>query len=371
MAVDYATLKKGGWMRQKQKNKFALRVHVVGGTLTAEQLLGIQKVADKYGHGYVHLTARQSLEIPWMDAADIENIKKDLAEYGVTPSVCGPRVRTTTACQGSATCPSACIDTQDLAKKIDKRYFARELPGKFKFGVTGCQNNCLKTEENDIGIKGAERVEWLSDKCIACGVCVKACRENAIELKDGKISIDMDKCSYCGRCAKACPVDAYEEHPGFIMSWGGLFGNHIHRGNQIVPFFEGEDTLFKLCDATVDFFDKNAQPGDRLQFAIDRYGQDKFDEMIKKIYDENINKVSDIKVDETVDITDVVCPVTFVKTKVALEELDDGQILSVHMNDGEPVQNVPRSVNEEGHQILKLIDNEDGTYDLIVKKVGD
>ena len=77
------------------------------------------------------------------------------------------------------------------------------------------------------------------------------------------------------------------------------------------------------------------------------------------------------KIDETVDITNVVCPVTFVKTKVALEELDAGQILSVHMKDGEPVQNVPRSVKEEGHQILKLIDNEDGTYDLIVKKVGD
>ena len=77
------------------------------------------------------------------------------------------------------------------------------------------------------------------------------------------------------------------------------------------------------------------------------------------------------KIDETVDITNVVCPVTFVKTKVALEELDDGQILSVHMKDGEPVQNVPRSVKEKGHQILKLIDNEDGTYDLIVKKVGD
>ena len=38
MAVDYAALKKGGWMRQKQKGKFALRVHVVGGTLTSEQL---------------------------------------------------------------------------------------------------------------------------------------------------------------------------------------------------------------------------------------------------------------------------------------------------------------------------------------------
>lgn len=81
--------------------------------------------------------------------------------------------------------------------------------------------------------------------------------------------------------------------------------------------------------------------------------------------------MSEIKFDDTVDITDVVCPVTFVKAKVALEELDEGQILSIRMNDGEPVQNVPRGIKEEGHQILKLDDNEDGTYTLYVKKAGD
>ncbi len=79
----------------------------------------------------------------------------------------------------------------------------------------------------------------------------------------------------------------------------------------------------------------------------------------------------DITIDETVDITDVVCPVTFVKAKVALEELDEGQVISIHMNDGEPVQNVPRSIKDEGHQILKLKDNGDGTYDLLVRKAGD
>ena len=79
--------------------------------------------------------------------------------------------------------------------------------------------------------------------------------------------------------------------------------------------------------------------------------------------------MSEIQFDDQVDITDVVCPVTFVKAKVALEELDDGEILAVRMNDGEPVQNVPRSIKEEGHQILKLLDNEDGTYILFVKKV--
>lgn len=81
--------------------------------------------------------------------------------------------------------------------------------------------------------------------------------------------------------------------------------------------------------------------------------------------------MADYKIDDTVDITDVVCPVTFVKVKVALEELDEGQILAIKLNDGEPVQNVPRSIKEEGHQVLKLNNNDDGTYTLIVKKVGE
>ena len=81
--------------------------------------------------------------------------------------------------------------------------------------------------------------------------------------------------------------------------------------------------------------------------------------------------MADFKIDDTVDITDVVCPTTFVKAKIALEELEEGEILSVKMNDGEPVQNVPRSIKEEGHQILKLNTNDDGTYTLFVKKVGE
>ena len=78
-----------------------------------------------------------------------------------------------------------------------------------------------------------------------------------------------------------------------------------------------------------------------------------------------------IVADEKIDITDVVCPITFVKTKVALEEMDEGQILQVHLNDGEPVNNVPRSIKEEGHEVLDLRENGDGTYELFIKKVGD
>ena len=248
MAVDYATLKKGGFMRQKQKNNFSLRLRVVGGNLTAVQLAKIAEVAEKYGDGHVHLTSRQSVEIPFIKLEQVEDVKAALAEGGVEPGVCGPRVRTITACQGEAICPSGCIDTYSLAKELDDRYFARELPHKFKFGITGCQNNCLKAEENDLGIKGGIKVAWREKDCIKCGVCEKACRSKAIKIKDGKITVDDGKCNFCGRCVKSCPTEAWDTVHGYIVSFGGIFGNSISRGETVIARGEilRKRSLFRL-----------------------------------------------------------------------------------------------------------------------------
>lgn len=284
MATDYATLKKGGFMRQRQKDHFSLRLAIVGGQVTTEQLVSIVEVANKYGHGYVHLTSRQGIEIPFIRLQDIDEVKEALAKGGAKPGVCGPRVRTITACQGASVCPNGCIHTEELAQELSDRYFGQELPHKFKFGITGCQNNCLKAEENDLGIKGGVRVKWDEEKCIACGVCAKVCREKAITINDGKITIDRDKCNYCGRCAFSCPTDAYETTPGYIVSFGGLFGNHINKGTHIVPFIEDKDTLFRVCDAALRFFKENAKSGERFKFTIDRVGREKLDEAVWKAY---------------------------------------------------------------------------------------
>lgn len=284
MAVDYSTLKKGGYMRQKQKNNFSLRLRVVGGNLTSKQLANIAEAAEKFGDGYVHLTSRQSVEIPFVKLESVEEIKDFLAQGDVEPGVCGPRVRTITACQGAAICPSGCIDTYALAKELDDRYFAKELPHKFKFGITGCQNNCLKSEENDVGIKGGIKMTWKEESCIGCGVCVKACRNDAISLSDGKITVDNTKCNFCGRCVKACPVDSWDTIHGYIVSFGGLFGNHIHKGEPVIPFIEDKEKLMKICDTAVQFFNENAKAGERFRFTIERVGEDKFRDRIMEAY---------------------------------------------------------------------------------------
>ena len=283
--TDYAALKKGGFMRQKQKDNFSLRLAVVGGTLTAENLRKIAEVAEKYGDGHVHLTSRQGVEIPFVKLQDIDEVKDSLAQGGCEPGVCGPRVRTVTACQGNEICPSGNIDTYHIAKELNDRYFGRELPHKFKFGVTGCQNNCLKAEENDVGIKGAAQVTWRQDACIQCGVCEKACRENAITLEDNQVKIDASKCNFCGRCAKSCPTDAWDVKDAYLVSFGGTFGNSISKGESLLPLITSEEQLFRVTDAAIQFFDDYGKAGERFKFTIDRVGKDHLYEVLKGAYD--------------------------------------------------------------------------------------
>ncbi|MDR2923542.1 MAG: 4Fe-4S binding protein [Treponema sp.] len=284
MEVDYKAIKNGGFMRQVQKNTFSLRLKVVGGNLTAEQLTTIAEISKKYGDGHVHLTSRQGVEIPFIKLSDVETVKTELEAGGVNTGVCGPRVRTVTACQGSAICPSGCIDTYPLAVDISSRYFGRELPHKFKFGVTGCANNCLKAEENDIGVKGGYIIEWLKDKCTLCGVCIKACREEALTQADGEILLDETKCNFCGRCVKSCPLDAWKGESGYILSFGGTFGNLIAKGIQFLPIIRDKETLFRVADAALDFFDKHGKPGERFRTAVDRTGWDEFESKMKEAY---------------------------------------------------------------------------------------
>lgn len=66
-------------------------------------------------------------------------------------------------------------------------------------------------------------------------------------------------------------------------------------------------------------------------------------------------EIEGIKIDDTVDITDKVCPLTFVKAKVAIDELDDGEVIAIRMNDGEPVQNVQEALKKKDIRYLNLL----------------
>ncbi|HXV23385.1 MAG TPA: sulfurtransferase TusA family protein [Alphaproteobacteria bacterium] len=72
------------------------------------------------------------------------------------------------------------------------------------------------------------------------------------------------------------------------------------------------------------------------------------------------------------DITGQVCPLTFVHTRLRLERMGPGEILEIRLAGTEPLENLPRSLADEGHEVLSL-EPEDkalGIHRLRVRKAG-
>lgn len=71
--------------------------------------------------------------------------------------------------------------------------------------------------------------------------------------------------------------------------------------------------------------------------------------------------------DVELDLRGVICPYNFVKTKLKLETLEQGQVLSVLLDDGDPIRNVPRSVENEGHTVLSQ-ERVDQAYRVLIRR---
>jgi tRNA 2-thiouridine synthesizing protein A len=70
------------------------------------------------------------------------------------------------------------------------------------------------------------------------------------------------------------------------------------------------------------------------------------------------------------DVTGEICPITWVRTKLALEALETGAVLAVLVNEGEPLRNIPGSAKDEGHKVTAVRAAGDGTYVLDIRRGG-
>lgn len=281
MELNVAELKKGGVLKQIQKDYFAIRLRVAGGNLTVDQLATIQRVAQKYGQGYVHLTTRQGMEIPFIHMKNIDAAREELLAGRVRLGVCGGTVRGVMACQGSAACPHGLLDCKTLAQEIDREFFAAPVPGKFKIAVTGCTRSCAKPQENDLGFMGAVKPELKAEYCIGCGVCVTACPAGAIAMQGGLPALDLKKCTRCGDCTAACPTIAwYPGQLGVIVWAGGRIGREPKLGEQVIAFLPLEK-IPAVIAASLDFFREHGKPKERFGKVLERAGYDRYREVLK------------------------------------------------------------------------------------------
>lgn len=64
----------------------------------------------------------------------------------------------------------------------------------------------------------------------------------------------------------------------------------------------------------------------------------------------------------------VTCPFNYVKTKLALEEMDLGQVLEVIVDPGEPARHVPKSITDDGQKVLNTFTDTDGLFHVVIQK---
>ena len=77
---------------------------------------------------------------------------------------------------------------------------------------------------------------------------------------------------------------------------------------------------------------------------------------------------AEAKPDQMLDITGEFCPMTFVRTRLALDRLASGQTLLVVLKGDEPARNVPRTAAEQGHAVLATETGADGITRVLLRR---
>ena len=233
-------LKSGGYIRQRQKDLFTVRLRCPGGRVSFEKLKKIAEVGKKYSkRDYAHISVRQSIEIPYVHYQDFSQLSEEVGKVGQKIASCGPRVRVPTACSGCEYNPNGLVDVQKLCLEIDKKYFGIQCNHKFKISLSGCPIDCFRTNEMDLGFQGAVEPIWDEETCNGCRICGYACREGAItnDPETGKPAIDRSKCLYCADCIRACSTSSWtERRKGLVARVGGKHGRHPVCGSVIAAF---------------------------------------------------------------------------------------------------------------------------------------
>lgn len=230
-AEEIKAYKGRGWLLNKGTDAFSARVITRNGKIGAGQLAAIAAAAEKYGSGEVTFTSRQTVEVLGVPAEKTGEFEKAMEEAGLSVGGTGPRVRPVTCCKGTV-CPRGFIDTFSLSEKIHERFFEGwsgvTLPGKFKIGVGGCPNNCVKPNLNDLGVTG-----WTAE---------------------GK--------------------------PAYKVTLGGHWGRTGAAGTAVAKILKSEEEVLGFVERVLCFYRDNGAAGERFFKTLARIGFERAIEMI-------------------------------------------------------------------------------------------
>lgn len=141
-----------GAILQRDKQTYAIAPHIPCGVVTPELLRRIADVSEKYNAQTIKITGATRIAIVGIREEDVDQVWQAIQlDKGAAVGLC---VRSIRACPGTTYCRLGKQDALEIAMKLDQRYHAMVLPGKFKMAVSGCHLSCSESWVRDIGLIG-------------------------------------------------------------------------------------------------------------------------------------------------------------------------------------------------------------------------
>ena len=277
-AADEKRVKALGFLRNKGTDNFSGRIITVNGKITAAQNRCISDAAEIFGNGNVTFTSRLTVEVQGIPYDKIEDFRAYIAKEGLVTGGTGSKVRPVVSCKGT-TCRFGLIDTFAVSEEIHERFYNGysdvKLPHKFKIGVGGCPNSCVKPDLNDLGIVGQLIPNYDEDLCKGCKKCSieEDCPMDAAKVIDGILQIDKDVCNNCGLCVGKCPFKAIADGQiGYKVYIGGRWGKRTAHGIPLNKIFTDKDEAMDVIEKTILLYREQGKTGERLSQTIERLG---------------------------------------------------------------------------------------------------
>jgi len=209
-----------GAIVQRDLETFSISPHIPGGFADPALLRQIADVAEKYGAKYVKLTGAQRIAIIGIHEEDLDAA---WAEFTDSSKAIGLTIRSIQMCPGTRACKRAKQDSPGLGFALDKEFYGKPAPAKFKMGVSGCSNCCSDSWLKDLGFFGTD--------------------------------------------------------DGFKAVVGGKGGGTAKPGRELAEGLTEEQAV-ALARKVIAFYRENGQAPERLGGTIERVGFDKFREAV-------------------------------------------------------------------------------------------
>ncbi len=150
---------------QLQPGVQMIRIKIPGGILPLHWARAVAHVNRKFcgaGHGDIHVTTRQDIQIYFVPLDDTPALLQELDEADLTTrEACGNTLRNMNGCQLAGVCPREHVDAGVVADRLALTWLrhplVQHMPRKFKVAVSGCATDCSGTGIHDMGLVATEK----------------------------------------------------------------------------------------------------------------------------------------------------------------------------------------------------------------------